>query len=322
METSDCVGPLSLAMILLWSGILFVLLMPHCPCPTGLWKGVVGTSCATQWHKVSRPGQGVSWGGHSMFLFYVCVIVICVWPGMVPNQRQLSIIVSDWEPYLGSLFSHYGLWVDVFCVCISPYRTVSIFIVSLWLFCISVFSYISIKWTLTTLRFGLVFHTPPQMKKIVTVTLKNIPNNIYLHLQLKVTGWLSLLQRKVVHKSKTLWYVLITFHLCRFIIRYTRINICQPCVCDKYIWFDSLGHQICLFIFSLLSFHCSYSCPGGLCLCPSLCSRTCPFSCLCQDPPAYYSICRPSDNLGLRLTLVSCSHLFNAVSAVHVNRMT
>jgi hypothetical protein len=38
-------------------------------------------------------GQGVSWGGHSMrcssFGF------LCVWPGMVLNQRQLSIVVSD-----------------------------------------------------------------------------------------------------------------------------------------------------------------------------------------------------------------------------------
>ena len=29
-------------------------------------------------------------------LFFVLwVIVLCVWPGMVPNQRQLSIVVSD-----------------------------------------------------------------------------------------------------------------------------------------------------------------------------------------------------------------------------------
>ena len=26
------------------------------------------------------------------------------WPGMVLNQGQLSIVVSDWEPYLGSTF--------------------------------------------------------------------------------------------------------------------------------------------------------------------------------------------------------------------------
>ena len=58
-------------------------------------------------------GQGVSWGGHSMFLFYVWYF--CFWPGVLPNQRQLSI-VSDWEPYLGSLCSHYDLWVVVFCL--------------------------------------------------------------------------------------------------------------------------------------------------------------------------------------------------------------
>ena len=68
--------------------------------------------------------------------FVLCVIFLGVWPGMVPNQRQLVIVVSDCEPYLGSLFSHYGLWVVVFCVCVSPYRTVPIFVVSLWLFSI------------------------------------------------------------------------------------------------------------------------------------------------------------------------------------------
>ena len=26
------------------------------------------------------------------------------WPGMVLNQEQLSIVVSDWEPYLGRPF--------------------------------------------------------------------------------------------------------------------------------------------------------------------------------------------------------------------------
>ena len=54
-------------------------------------------------------GQGVSWGGHSMFcvsmIFYFYVL-----PGMVLNQGQLSIVVSDWEPYLGCLFSHLSLW--------------------------------------------------------------------------------------------------------------------------------------------------------------------------------------------------------------------
>jgi hypothetical protein len=44
-------------------------------------------------------GQVVTWVGKSMFLF------LC-WTTMVPNQRQLFIVVSDWGSYLGSLFSN------------------------------------------------------------------------------------------------------------------------------------------------------------------------------------------------------------------------
>ena len=67
-------------------------------------------SSIPDWREVSRPdlssffislfwfGQGVSWGGHSMFFtlcFVLCVVFLCVWPSMVPNQRQLSIVVSE-----------------------------------------------------------------------------------------------------------------------------------------------------------------------------------------------------------------------------------
>ena len=48
-------------------------------------------------------GQGVIWGGHSMFLF-LCFCISLFWPGMALNQGQLTIVVSDWEPYLGSFF--------------------------------------------------------------------------------------------------------------------------------------------------------------------------------------------------------------------------
>ena len=51
------------------------------------------------------------------WLFYVVglgFLFLCVCPGMVLNQRQLSIVVPDWEPYLGSLFSHFELWVIIF----------------------------------------------------------------------------------------------------------------------------------------------------------------------------------------------------------------
>jgi hypothetical protein len=43
-------------------------------------------------------GQGVTRVG-SLVFYFLC------WPGMVPNQRQLSIVVSDWGSYLDSLFS-------------------------------------------------------------------------------------------------------------------------------------------------------------------------------------------------------------------------
>ena len=50
------------------------------------------------------------WGGHSMFCF-LCFIISMFWPGMVLNQGQLSIVVSDWESYLGSPFSLLSVWV-------------------------------------------------------------------------------------------------------------------------------------------------------------------------------------------------------------------
>ena len=36
------------------------------------------------------------WSGHRVILcFVLCVIFLGVWPGIVPNQRQLPIVVSD-----------------------------------------------------------------------------------------------------------------------------------------------------------------------------------------------------------------------------------
>ena len=50
-------------------------------------------------------------------------ISLCV----VSNQRQLSIIVSDWESYLGSLLPTCVLWVVIFCLVSAPDRTVLFF---------------------------------------------------------------------------------------------------------------------------------------------------------------------------------------------------
>ena len=58
---------------------------------------------------------------------FICFLFLCFWPGMVPNQRQLSIVVSDWESYLGSLFPTCVLWVVSFCLVSALDRTVSVF---------------------------------------------------------------------------------------------------------------------------------------------------------------------------------------------------
>ena len=47
-------------------------------------------------------GQGVMWGVHSMF-YFLCFVFLCFC--RVLNQGQLSIVVSDWESYLGRIFS-------------------------------------------------------------------------------------------------------------------------------------------------------------------------------------------------------------------------
>ena len=48
-------------------------------------------------------GQGViSVGILCSFSYVFCISLF--WPGMVLNQGQLSIGVSDWEPYLGRFF--------------------------------------------------------------------------------------------------------------------------------------------------------------------------------------------------------------------------
>ena len=53
--------------------------------------------------------SGCDLSGHSM-----SSLSFCVWPDMFLNQRQVLVIVSDWEPYLGGLFCHCGLWVIVY----------------------------------------------------------------------------------------------------------------------------------------------------------------------------------------------------------------
>ena len=64
-------------------------------------------------------GQGVSWVGCLCSVYYV---VFCVWPGLVLNQRQVSLVVSDWESYLGYPFPTCVSWVFNFRVSVCSTR--------------------------------------------------------------------------------------------------------------------------------------------------------------------------------------------------------
>jgi hypothetical protein len=48
--------------------------------------------------------------------YFLCFGISLFWPGMVLNQGQLSIVVSDWESYLGSPFSLLSVWVVDLCL--------------------------------------------------------------------------------------------------------------------------------------------------------------------------------------------------------------
>ena len=46
-----------------------------------------------------------AWVGWVVYVPFSMFCDFCFWSGMVLNQRQLSVVVPDWEPYLGSLGS-------------------------------------------------------------------------------------------------------------------------------------------------------------------------------------------------------------------------
>ena len=66
------------------------------------------------------------------FISRLCVSVF--WPGMDLNQRQLSIVVSDWESYLGSLFCHLRLWDCCFLLALRSLHNMTF--CGLWVFCL------------------------------------------------------------------------------------------------------------------------------------------------------------------------------------------
>ena len=72
---------------------------------------------------------------------YLGVLFLC-WPGMVPNQRQLIIVVSDWGSYLGNhfptVFCGILFWVSACCTayvtvpCLFPFCFVSFTKIKVW----------------------------------------------------------------------------------------------------------------------------------------------------------------------------------------------
>ena len=80
----------------------------HSPFEKTIEKGLLSRpDLRDPFYSLFSLGQGVTRVGCLVFSF------LC-WPGMVPNHRQVSIVVSDWGSYLGSLFSPFSLWGLVF----------------------------------------------------------------------------------------------------------------------------------------------------------------------------------------------------------------
>ena len=76
-----------------------------------MWRGILwhdqtpllSVSLCLSRPDVREPFYSLFWLGQGVTRVHTLVFLFLCWPGMVPNQRQLSIVVSDWG-YLGSLF--------------------------------------------------------------------------------------------------------------------------------------------------------------------------------------------------------------------------
>ena len=102
--------------------------------------------------------------------FYVQFSMFCIslfWPGMVLNQGQLSIVVSDWAPYLDSPFSHLSLWVVHFVCGTIALKLHGRFV---WFIVLLASRKIKEKCTITTLRFGPVLSKAMTRKAFKKIT--------------------------------------------------------------------------------------------------------------------------------------------------------
>ena len=126
-------------------------------------KHVQAARALIVWRMLSRPDSRLLcmflffslvrvWCGWVFYVVGLGFLFLCVWPGTVLNQRQLSIVVSDWEPYLSSLLSHFELWVIIFHFSVFTIRDCFGFLL---FFCSFVFSVQFIKGIMNTYHTAL-----------------------------------------------------------------------------------------------------------------------------------------------------------------------
>jgi hypothetical protein len=98
-------------------------------------------------------GQGVIWVGILGSIF------LCFWLSVVPNQRQLSIVVSDWGSYLGSPFPSFCVG-SCLCLCAGSLHNEAIRVVVFFIvLSFPKFHFVNkLCGTQSTLRLGLILH--------------------------------------------------------------------------------------------------------------------------------------------------------------------
>ena len=103
----------------------------------------------------------------SLVFYFLC------WPGMVLNQRQLSIVVSDWGSYLDSLFPPVVCGIFILYCCVLALQSCMFRFVSLSCFVPVI---INKKWlTYPTLHLG------PTILPTTIVTLCECLNEVQLY---------------------------------------------------------------------------------------------------------------------------------------------
>ena len=170
------------------------------------------------------------WFGVGILCFvFLWFSISMFWPGMVLNQGQLSIVVSDWEPYLGAFFPTClgGKFTFFMALCLWASRFVFV------LFIVLSASFLTIKrsCTLTTLHLG------PLLQTAVT-PLCFLPERVVVRARV---FWLTICCLKPTFvMTRVIWFVLSSPH--RWLRKKT--EACTKCWGQVgsavFSWFHSL----------------------------------------------------------------------------------